>query len=80
MICDREGVHVANEDVFSSLVDISAGDLRRSINMLQTASAFKQKNLTANDIESISGVIPDEVIRRIDKVLQLNADGGFGEV
>jgi DNA polymerase III gamma/tau subunit len=48
--------------------------------MLQTASAFKQKNLTANDIESISGVIPDEVIRRIDKVLQQNADGGFGEV
>ena len=52
--------------MFGALVDISAGDLRRSINMLQTASAFKAKNLTAKDIESISGVIPDDVIRKID--------------
>jgi replication factor C subunit 2/4 len=54
---------VANDDVFKSLVDISQGDLRRSINMLQTASSFKAKNLTAKDIESISGVIPDDVIK-----------------
>jgi hypothetical protein len=37
--------------------------------MLQTASSFKAKNLTAKDIESISGVIPDDVIKRIDKVI-----------
>jgi DNA polymerase III delta prime subunit len=53
---------VANEDAFKSLVDISQGDLRRSINMLQTASSFKAKILKAKDIESISGVIPDDVI------------------
>jgi hypothetical protein len=34
--------------------------------MLQTASSFKAKNPTARDIESISGVIPDDVINRID--------------
>lgn len=79
MICEREGVQVQTEDVFKSLVDISAGDLRRSINMLQTASAFKHKNLGVQDVESISGVIPDEVIKKIDKVLQSSADG-FGEV
>jgi len=78
MICEKEGVKVANDDVFKALVDISAGDLRRSINTLQTASAFKAKSLTARDIESISGVIPDDVIKKIDKVLQ--GDSGFGEV
>ncbi len=60
---------MADELVFKALVDISQGDLRRSINMLQTASSFKSKNLTAKDIESISGVIPDDVIKRIDKVI-----------
>jgi replication factor C subunit 2/4 len=70
---------VANEQVFKSLVDISQGDLRRSINMLQTASSFKAKNLTAKDIESISGVIPDDVVKRIDKVLSTSQDG-FGDV
>ena len=34
MICERENVKVASDDVFSALVDISAGDLRRSINTL----------------------------------------------
>lgn len=48
--------------------------------MLQTASSFKAKNLTVKDVESISGVIPDEVIRRIDKTLSQSADGSFGEV
>lgn len=66
--------------MFGALVDISAGDLRRSINMLQTASAFKQKVLDVKTIESISGVIPNDVVRKIDKVLSQNADGGFGEV
>jgi DNA polymerase III delta prime subunit len=60
---------VANKDEIFSLVDISQGDHRRRINMLQTASSFKAKNLTAMDIESISGVMPDDVIKRIDKVL-----------
>lgn len=48
--------------------------------MLQTASAFKQKVLDVKVIESISGVIPNDVVRKIDKVLTHNADGGFGEV
>ena len=79
LICQKEGVEVADASVFNALVDISQGDLRRSINMLQTASSFKSKNLTAKDIESISGVIPDDVIKRIDKVISTSQDG-FGEV
>lgn len=69
---------VASEDVFKTLVDISAGDLRRSINTLQTASSFKHQNLTVKDIESISGVVPDDVVKKVDKVLSTTE--GFGEI
>jgi hypothetical protein len=48
--------------------------------MLQTASAFKAKNLTSKDIESISGVIPNEVVTKIDKVLTSSSHDGFGEI
>jgi DNA polymerase III delta prime subunit len=78
MICDRENVRVADDRVFEALVDISAGDLRRSINTLQTASSFRLHQLTTRDIESISGVIPDEVIKRIDRVVC--STDGFSEV
>lgn len=61
---------MVSDEVFKSLVDISAGDLRRSINTLQTASSFKHKNLTVKDIESISGVVPDDAVRKIEKTLQ----------
>lgn len=69
---------MASEEVFRALVDISAGDLRRSINTLQTASSFKHKNLSVKDIESISGVVADDVVKRIDKVL--SSTDGFGDV
>lgn len=70
MISHKESVGIAEEAVFESLVDISAGDLRRSINLLQTASSFKsQQGLSARDIEKISGVVPQDQITRIDDVL-----------
>jgi len=59
-------------------VHISAGDLRRSINTLQTAASFKHKNLTVKDIESISGIVPDEAVKKIDKTLQTTE--GFGDI
>jgi DNA polymerase III delta prime subunit len=59
------------------LVDITGGDLRRSINTLQTASSFK-KQLTPKDIESISGIVSEDVIHKIEKILT-NTDG-FSEV
>jgi len=69
---------VASEDVFKALVEISAGDLRRSINTLQTASSFKNIKLTVKDVQSISGVVSDDAIRKIEKVVT-NTDG-FSEV
>jgi DNA polymerase III delta prime subunit len=71
-------VEVASDDVFKSLVEISAGDLRRSINTLQTASAFKHKNLTVKDIESMSGIVPEEAVKKIDKII--TSTDGFGDI
>jgi DNA polymerase III delta prime subunit len=56
---------VASDAVLASLVDISAGDLRRSINTLQTASTFKLPSLNVKDIESISGIVPEETILKV---------------
>ena len=58
LICEKENVQVDNDQVFEALISITEGDLRRSINTLQTASSFKSKNLTKNDIMAISGVVP----------------------
>jgi DNA polymerase III delta prime subunit len=69
MICEKEGIKLASPQVLLELVDISQGDLRRSINTLQTASSFKHKLLTVEDIRSISGIVPDETILKIEKVL-----------
>ncbi|CDW71234.1 rfc2p [Stylonychia lemnae] len=77
-ICEKENVKVESDDVFQSLVDISAGDLRRSINTLQTASTFKQNNITKRDIESISGIVPHEFIIKVEQIIS-NTDG-FSDV
>jgi replication factor C subunit 2/4 len=66
MISEREGLRVESPQVYERLVEISQGDLRRSINMLQTASAFKEKSLSVAVIDSISGVIPPATMTKID--------------
>ena len=48
------------------LIRIADGDLRRSINTLQTCRSFSSgKKLSLDDIEKISGVVPDKVIAQI---------------
>ena len=78
LICEKENIKVSDSKVFDALISISEGDLRRSINTLQTASSFKTTNLSEKDILSISGVIPQQNIEKIEKVLQ-NTEG-FSEV
>lgn len=78
-ICSQEKVKVQSDAVFEALINISEGDLRRSINTLQTASSFKTQNLSEKDIMAISGVVPNETILKIEKVLSSSHDG-FSEV
>ncbi|KAF9646858.1 P-loop containing nucleoside triphosphate hydrolase protein [Thelephora ganbajun] len=61
-----EQVQVTNE-VISALVSTSAGDLRRSITYLQSASRLSSSTdppapITLRDIQEIAGVVPDEVM------------------
>lgn len=40
MICEKENIKIESDQVIDSLIEISEGDLRRSINTLQTCSSF----------------------------------------
>lgn len=55
------------DDVISALVSTSAGDLRRSITYLQSASRLASSTdppalITPRDIQEIAGVVPDKVM------------------
>ena len=55
-ICEAEEVNLQSEQVIDKLINLTEGDLRRSINMLQTCASFTSEvGLTEADIESISG-------------------------
>lgn len=62
------------------LIDISEGDLRRSINTLQTCSSFVKvgdspaAKLKTSDIEKISGIVPNSVVESIYKTLKKTSD------
>jgi DNA polymerase III delta prime subunit len=63
MICRNEDIKVESDKVLSELIKIADGDLRRSINTLQTCRSFAAgRTLRLEDIEKISGVVPDKVI------------------
>ena len=69
-ICLAEGVKLKSESVLDSLIKVTEGDLRRSINTLQTCSTFaKDTGLSETDIESISGIVPHKVIQHTDMVV-----------
>ena len=39
-ICKNEDIKIESKEVLTSLIDVSEGDLRRSINLLQTCASF----------------------------------------
>ena len=68
LICKAEKIQIESDKVLDALIDITEGDLRRSINTLQTCSSFVKgsgKPLKVSDIEKISGTVPQEVIASI---------------
>lgn len=66
LICNMENVQLSNEEkVLTRLIELTEGDLRRSINLLQTCSSFargKKGGLTYEDLENVSGVVPDRAV------------------
>jgi len=73
-ICEKEEIE-HDSDALKALVDVTDGDLRKSIMMLQSAGrSFDGDKLTADDIYEVSGRIPNDFISEIwMKVLDKDA-------
>ena len=69
-ICKAESVNIQSDGVFDKLIRISEGDLRRSINTLQTCASYtKERGLSEQDIDSVSGIVPNKAILMITTVI-----------
>jgi DNA polymerase III delta prime subunit len=69
LIAENEGVKCESEAVFDALIESSEGDLRRSINTLQTASAANLKDLSSSSVYEISGIVPNDYIKTLLQTL-----------
>lgn len=74
-IADEESVLLADRAVLVELCSVSGGDLRKAINILQTAFRMKQteETVTVADIHEICGFIPPEQIAKIVKVCKMKS-------
>ncbi|CAN4121090.1 unnamed protein product [Withania somnifera] len=63
-ICKEEGLNLDSE-ALSTLGSISQGDLRRAITYLQSAARLFGSSISAKDLISVSGVIPNEVVQAV---------------
>lgn len=74
LICKEERVSIAGDEVYQSIVDISGGDMRRAISMLQ--SCYRLKGGSANidielsDITEVSGIVPHRYLEEFMTVCQ----------
>ncbi|XP_047250847.1 replication factor C subunit 4-like isoform X2 [Capsicum annuum] len=62
--CKEEGLNLDSE-ALSTLSSISQGDLRRAITYIQGAARLFGSSISAKDLISVSGVIPNEVVQAI---------------
>jgi replication factor C subunit 2/4 len=70
--------------VISTLISTSAGDLRRAITYLQSASRLASSTdpptpITPTDIQEIAGVVPEDVVRDFAAVLGVESVRGVRE-
>jgi len=63
-ICERENLEISS-DILKYLITIAEGDLRRSINFLQTIGTFDKRLINQNLINDICGIIPERYISEI---------------
>ena len=53
----------------AKVIEFSEGDLRNSVNMLQSAATLFEKNVKVDHIIQISGVVPDIDIKKTIDIL-----------
>lgn len=78
LICELEQLNV-QPDLYAAVVDISGGDMRRAITMLQSCHRLKggarqQQALSRADILEISGMVPQ---RYLDEFLEVCRSGDY---
>lgn len=68
-IAEKEGIHYEDSTI-DELINVSEGDMRRSVMLLQSASRMLSANskLTPTQIRELAGYIPDEVLDNLLKV------------
>lgn len=78
LICNLEKVDV-EEEVYAAVVEISGGDLRRAITMLQSCYRLKGSNtkITKADILEISGYVPPKYL---DEFLAVCREGNYSKL
>ncbi|KAJ3320668.1 hypothetical protein HDV06_005076 [Boothiomyces sp. JEL0866] len=76
-ISEMESLYCTRETL-EALVDVSEGDLRQAITMLQTAKQlFKSNRVTQDDIYELTGMIPNSVLNPLVTKWQ---EGNFDEI
>ena len=60
-IAEQENMKI-NSAIINKIQKVSQGDLRKSINLLQTLSKINPSLLTENLIDEVCGIIPQDVI------------------
>ncbi|KAL1344459.1 hypothetical protein HN51_018371 [Arachis hypogaea] len=79
-ICNEEGLNL-DAKALSTLSSISQGDLRRAITYLQSAARLFGSSISSEDLISVSGVVPAEVVEAILKACKSgNFDSANKEV
>ncbi|KIY51043.1 P-loop containing nucleoside triphosphate hydrolase protein [Fistulina hepatica ATCC 64428] len=78
-IATAEHVNV-DKPVIDTLITTSAGDLRRAITYLQSAARLAVSTspptpITPRDVQEIAGVVPDDVINSLARVLGVDIEG-----
>jgi DNA polymerase III gamma/tau subunit len=71
LICKKENLEI-KKDILEYLISISEGDLRKSVNLLQTISTFDKSMISTNLINDICGVIPVDLISDLFEVAKFN--------
>lgn len=60
-IASKEGMSISSE-IINKIQNVSQGDLRKSINLLQTLSKINSSLLSEDLIDEVCGIIPENVI------------------
>lgn len=63
-ICNQESLAYQKPALFN-LVQITEGDLRRSVNLLQSIGLLYDKEISEDGVEEVSGIVPEREINKI---------------